>query len=92
MSDHRKSKPRAEPAGADRRHPLPLNSQARMIARTSLTIAIVGLALWVGGDFLPSFGWAAILAITMWPVYSRCFLGRADLRSLLHCFSRCSRA
>jgi predicted PurR-regulated permease PerM len=79
MSDQRKSNPRAEPAGADRRHPLPLNSQARKIARTSLTIAIVGLALWVGADFLPSFGWAAILAITMWPLYSRCafFLGKS---------------
>jgi predicted PurR-regulated permease PerM len=79
MSDRRKSKPRAEPAGSDRRQPLPLNSQARMVARTSLTIALVGLALWIGGDFLPALGWAAILAITMWPLYSRCmyFLGES---------------
>jgi len=79
MSDRRKSKPPAEPTGSDRRQPLPANSQARMIARTSLTIALVSLALWVGGDFLPAFGWAAILAITMWPLYSRCafFLGRS---------------
>jgi predicted PurR-regulated permease PerM len=70
MFDRRKSKPRAEPAGSDRRQPLPLNSQARTVARTSLTIALVGLALWIGGDFLPALGWAAILAITMWPLYS----------------------
>jgi predicted PurR-regulated permease PerM len=78
MSDRSKSKPSAEPAGSDRQ-PLPLNSQARMIARTSLTIALAGLALWMGGDFLPALGWAAILAITMWPLYSRCasFLGES---------------
>src|SRR5215217_9216730 len=61
----------SEPASWDRREPLPFNSQARMIARTSLTIVLVGLAIWVGGDFLPALGWAAILAMTMWPLYAR---------------------
>jgi predicted PurR-regulated permease PerM len=42
-----------------------------MIARTSLTIVLVGLAIWVGRDFLPALGWAAILAMTMWPLYAR---------------------
>jgi predicted PurR-regulated permease PerM len=48
-----------------------------MVARVTLTIVLVALALWTASDFLSAFGWAAILAITMWPVYCRCvpFLG-----------------
>src|SRR5215211_7972964 len=34
-------------------------------------VVLVGLAIWVGGDFLPALGWAAILAMTMWPLYAR---------------------
>ncbi|MGC1745129.1 MAG: hypothetical protein WA754_21590, partial [Pseudolabrys sp.] len=72
MSDRRTSKLRA-----DRPEPLPSNSQARMVARTGLTIALVVLALWIATDFLPALGWAAIIAITAWPLYVRCipFLG-----------------
>lgn len=73
-----KSQPQPDPAGPDRRQPLPLNAQARMIARTVLTVALVTLALWVGSDFLQALGWAAILSITTWPLYSRfvAFFGR----------------
>jgi hypothetical protein len=53
MSDRRTSKPRAEPAKSDRHEPLPSNSQARIVARTGLTLALVGLALWIAADFLP---------------------------------------
>jgi predicted PurR-regulated permease PerM len=78
MSDGRKTKSHQEPADSDHRQPLPLNSQARTVARTLLTFALVGLALWVAGDFLPALGWAAILAIGLWPLYLRCasFLGK----------------
>jgi predicted PurR-regulated permease PerM len=72
MSDRRTSKPRAEPAKSDRHEPLPSNSQARMVARTGLTLALVVLALWIAADFLPALGWAAIIAITAWPLYARC--------------------
>src|SRR4029453_967919 len=53
MSDRRKSKPHAEPAKSDRHEPLPSNSQARMVARTGLTIALVLSPLWVAAGFLP---------------------------------------
>ena len=81
MSDRRTSKPRAEPAKSDRRAPLPSNPQARMVARTALTIALVALALWVAADFLPAVGWAAIIAITAWPLYVRCMPYLGETRS-----------
>jgi len=77
MPDGRKLKPHQEPADSDRSRPLPLNPQARTIARTFLTFVLLGLALWIAGDFLPALGWAAILAIGLWPLYRRCapFMG-----------------
>jgi predicted PurR-regulated permease PerM len=81
MSDRRTSKPRAEPAKSDRHEPLPSNSQARMVARTGLTFALVGLALWIAADFLPALGWAAIIAITAWPLYARCMPYLGETRS-----------
>jgi predicted PurR-regulated permease PerM len=71
MSDRRSTKVRAEPAVSDRHQPLPSNSQARMAARTALTIALIALALWIAADFLAALGWAAIIAITAWPLYVR---------------------
>jgi predicted PurR-regulated permease PerM len=65
MSDRIKSKTRTEVAGQDRREPLPSHPQARLVARTLLTLALVLLALWIAGDFLP------VLAITTWPAYVR---------------------
>ena len=81
MSDRRTSKSRAEPAKSDRHGPLPSNSQARMVARTVLTIALVGLALWIATDFLPAVAWAAIIAITAWPLYVRCMPYLGETRS-----------
>jgi predicted PurR-regulated permease PerM len=81
MSDRRTSKPRAEPATPDRHEPLPSNSQARRLARTGLTFALVGLSLWIAADFLPALGWAAILAITAWPLYARCMPYLGETRS-----------
>src|SRR5262245_21662384 len=57
---------------ADRpKSPLPLNSQARRMARAGLALAVVVLALWIARDFLASLAWAAILAIALWPLYTR---------------------
>jgi predicted PurR-regulated permease PerM len=83
MANPRKMNPPAEPAGPER-EPLPLNRKARMIARTLLALALVVVALWVAGDFLSTLGWAAILAITLWPLYSRCasFLGTSRFPAL----------
>jgi predicted PurR-regulated permease PerM len=83
MSDRRTSKPRAEPAKSDRHKPLPSNFQARMVARTVLTIALVVLALWIAADFLPALGWAAIIAITAWPLYVRCMPYLGETRPIL---------
>jgi predicted PurR-regulated permease PerM len=81
MPDRCTSKPRAEPAKSDQHEPLPSNSQARMVARTGLTMALVLLALWIAADFLPALGWAAIIAITAWPLYVRCIPYLGETRS-----------
>ena len=92
MSERHTSKRRAEPAKFDRHETLPSNSQARMIARTGLTIALVVLALWIAADFLPALGWAAIIAITAWPLYVRCIPYLGETRSPILAFSFQSRS
>jgi predicted PurR-regulated permease PerM len=81
MPDRCTSKPGAEAAKSDRHEPLPSNSQTRMVARTGLTIALVVLALWIAADFLPALGWAAIIAITAWPLDVRCIPYLGETRS-----------
>jgi predicted PurR-regulated permease PerM len=81
MPHRRTSKPPPERAKNARHEPLPSNSQARMVARTALTIALVILALWIAADFLPALGWAAIIAITTWPLYIRCMPYLGETRS-----------
>ena len=52
--------------------PAPLfDSRARAAAQTIIAIAIVLLALWVARDFLVALAWAAVIAITAWPIYVR---------------------
>ena len=41
------------------------------VARTVFTIVLVLLAAWVASDLLPALGWAVIIAIAVWPIYSR---------------------
>ena len=53
------------------RKPLPLGAGARMNARVVFAIAIVALSLWTAASFLPSLIWATILAITLWPLYTK---------------------
>ena len=50
---------------------LPINSRVRAATRTALVILLVVLALWVASDFLSALAWAAIIAITTWPIYTR---------------------
>jgi predicted PurR-regulated permease PerM len=50
---------------------LPLDSRARAVTRTAIALAVVLLALWVARDFLVALTWAAIIAITSWPIYTR---------------------
>lgn len=48
-----------------------MRAPARIVARSVLAIILVALAVWVAFDFLPTLGWAVVLAITIWPFYTR---------------------
>jgi predicted PurR-regulated permease PerM len=50
---------------------LPIDSRAQLATRTAFAILLVLLALWVASDFLTALAWAAVIAITTWPVYIR---------------------
>ncbi|HEY0569323.1 MAG TPA: AI-2E family transporter [Xanthobacteraceae bacterium] len=58
----------SEPA---ERTALPIDAQARRVARATFTILLVSLAFWVARDFLPALAWAAVIALTIWPLYIR---------------------
>jgi predicted PurR-regulated permease PerM len=44
---------------------------SQRIARVVLSIALVLLGIWVLHRFLPALAWGAVLAIALWPFYSR---------------------
>lgn len=48
-----------------------LGPAARRRARRYFTIAVVLLSLWVMRSFLIPLAWAAVLAVTVWPLYGR---------------------
>ena len=73
MPGHTLSKPindRSEPRPLEKTA-LPIDSRAQLVTRTAFAILLVLLALWVGSDFLTALAWAAVIAITTWPVYIR---------------------
>src|SRR5262245_10937028 len=43
----------------------------KSVARLFLVIALVFLALWLARDFLAPIGWASVIAIATWPLYTR---------------------
>jgi predicted PurR-regulated permease PerM len=47
------------------------DSRARAITQAAIAIAVVLLALWVAREFLVALTWAALIAITAWPIYIR---------------------
>src|SRR5258708_4322156 len=47
------------------------DSRVRAITQAAIAIAVVLLALWVAREFLVALTWAALIAITTWPVYIR---------------------
>jgi predicted PurR-regulated permease PerM len=65
----RANEPRVAGARTGEQKPLPLGPGARMNARVVFALVLVALALWTASSFLPSLIWAAILAITLWPLY-----------------------
>nr|AWL99356.1 AI-2E family transporter [Bradyrhizobium amphicarpaeae] len=62
--------PTRKESTADRK-PLPSGASARMNARIALALALAALGLWTAAGFLPALIWSAILAITLWPLYTK---------------------
>src|ERR1700726_1587085 len=60
---------------------LSFDSRPRTVTRTAIAILVVLLAAWVARDFLVALIWAALIAITAWPIYVRfaasIFVGRS---------------
>jgi predicted PurR-regulated permease PerM len=52
------------------------SARTRQATRRYLTIAVVVLSLWITQSFLIPLAWASVLAITIWPLYSRASAGR----------------
>jgi len=48
---------------------LPFDSRTRVVSRTAIATLVVLLAAWVARDFLVALAWAALIAITIWPIY-----------------------
>src|SRR3979409_407140 len=48
-----------------------LDLRARAATQAAIAVAIVLLAVWVARDFLVALTWAAVIAITCWPIYLR---------------------
>lgn len=66
MSKERKATKESDDQGA-----LWLDAKARIVARISLAVCLSLLALWMARDFLAPLGWAIIIAVSTWPIYSR---------------------
>lgn len=45
--------------------------QVRLAARIALAAVLVVLAVWMSLDFLAPLSWAAVIALTIWPVYRK---------------------
>src|SRR5262245_19005918 len=60
---------------------LPAASRGRLVARTVFALLLLVLALWTAWNFLAPLAWAAVIAITVWPLYAHfttLLPGRAD--------------
>jgi predicted PurR-regulated permease PerM len=66
MSNERKAA-----KATDKQGPLWFDAKARVVARISLAVCLSLVALWIARDFLAPLGWAIVIAVTTWPVYSR---------------------
>src|SRR5215213_658075 len=51
---------------------VPSSRRGRTAARIALATLLVLLGLWVARDFLAPLAWAAVIAISCWPLYARC--------------------
>jgi predicted PurR-regulated permease PerM len=73
MLRHLESKTSADQSLAplDERGALPIGSRAHVLMRAAFVTLLTLLALWVASDFLSALTWAALIAITAWPLYVR---------------------
>jgi predicted PurR-regulated permease PerM len=55
----------------DEKRTLPIDSRVHAVTRTAFALLLALLALWVASDFLSALAWATLIAVTVWPVYSR---------------------
>jgi len=57
---------------ASDRSPLPAgSSSSQRLAGLALAAAVMAVGVWILFDFLPAFAWAGVLAVALWPLYSR---------------------
>jgi predicted PurR-regulated permease PerM len=47
------------------------SSSWQLAAQVALATAVVAVGVWILQDFLPALAWAGVLAIALWPLYSR---------------------
>jgi predicted PurR-regulated permease PerM len=73
VPSNRRSKPAdvAEPSKDVGRPALLLDSGARLATRTTFALLLLLLGLWMARDFITPVVWAAVIAITTWPLYER---------------------
>lgn len=48
-----------------------ITPRRQLVARSLLATALAALGLWILFDFLPAVAWSAVLAIALWPLYTR---------------------
>lgn len=60
--------PAREPARAPQ---AAASSPWQLAARIALAAAVMALGVWILQDFLPALAWAGVLAVALWPLYSR---------------------
>lgn len=61
------------------------DARARWMARLACTILLMAVALWMLQSYLVALGWAAIIALSAWPIYRRirAFLGGSRIAAPL---------
>jgi predicted PurR-regulated permease PerM len=57
--------------GPSRELPPQERARSQGAARVLLVLALSALGLWILHEFLPALAWAVVLAIALWPVYTR---------------------
>jgi hypothetical protein len=62
--------PDQEPAATAGNLPAP-DAQGRRVSRLVVTELLAALAAWVAGSYLTALGWAVIIAVSIWPLYTR---------------------